>query len=292
MELKQANLISSNMFQEVSSTMERVKIKVDLEKCTRCGLCAEVCPSSIIQVREQGPTLIWDKACIRCGHCVAICPQGAMDHTANPLTGQVDVSQLPNVDAATAERFLRSRRSIRSYKADAVPHRDILKVLEVARFAPSGGNSQGVSFLVLTDRVILKKITENVIEWLEEQIRQEVVWVKSYAGIVKIYRDTGYDIVLRGAPNLVLALYDSRNPIGRDNGRYALTYAELYAPSAGLGSCWAGFFEMAAFANYQPLLALLDLPAGQAIAGAIMMGVPKYRYQRLVDRNPLNAVIR
>lgn len=272
--------------------MERVRIKVDLEKCTRCGLCAKVCPSGIIQEREQGPTLIWDKACIRCGHCVAICPQAAMDHTANPLSSQVDVSKLPNVDAATAERFLRSRRSIRSYKTDAVPHRDMLKVLDVARFAPSGGNSQGVSFLVLSERTVLRKITEIVIEWLEEQLRQEVAWVKPYAGIVKIYRDTGYDIVLRGAPNLVLALYDSRNPIGRDNGRYALTYAELYAPSAGLGSCWAGFFEMAAFANCQPLLALLDLPAGKAIAGAIMLGIPQYRYQRLVERNPLDVVIR
>jgi nitroreductase/Pyruvate/2-oxoacid:ferredoxin oxidoreductase delta subunit len=292
MEISSVTFGVGEYVQEVLYTMERVRIKVDLEKCTRCGLCAKVCPSGIIQVREQGPTLIWDKACIHCGHCVAICPQAAMDHTGNPLTSQVDVSQLSNLDAATAERFLRSRRSIRSYKPEAVPRQDILKVLNVARFAPSGGNSQGVSFLVLTDRSVLKKITENVIEWLEDQIRQEVAWVRAYAGIVKIYRDTGYDIVLRGAPSLVLALYDGRNPIGRDNGRYALTYAELYAPSAGLGSCWAGFFEMAAFANCQPLLDLLDLPSGKAIAGAIMLGVPQYRYQRLVERNPLDAVIR
>ena len=271
---------------------EKIMLQVDQEKCTRCGLCAEVCPSCIIRVNEQGPVLLWNKACIRCGHCVAVCPQRALDHTGNPLSGQLEVTSLQPVDPATAERFLRTRRSIRAYKPDRVADPDILKVLDVARFAPSGGNSQGVSFLVLSDPTLLKKITETVIEWLEEQLRQEVAWVKSYAGIVKIYRDTGYDIVLRGAPHLVLALYDSRNPIGRDNGRYALTYAELYAPSLGLGSCWAGFFEMAAFANHSPLLELLDLPAGKAMAGAIMLGKPKYRYQRLVNRNPLDAVLR
>ena len=93
-------------------------------------------------------------------------------------------------------------------------------------------------------------------------------------------------------PHLILALADSRNSIGRDNGRYALTYVELYAPSLGLGSCWAGFFEMAAFAKYLPLLELLDIPEGKTVAGALMLGVPKHRYQRLVERNPLDVTLR
>jgi nitroreductase/NAD-dependent dihydropyrimidine dehydrogenase PreA subunit len=272
--------------------VDKIAIQVNLDQCTRCGLCAEVCPSGIIRVNENGPELTWPKACIKCGHCVAVCPHAALDHTRNSLASQVEVSQYPRLDAETAERFLRTRRSVRAYKPESVPPETLMRLLNVARFAPSGGNSQGISYLVLSDRAVLKKITEQVVEWLEEQIRQEVSWVKSYAGMAKIYRETGYDIALRNAPHLVLALASAQSPIGRDNGRYALAYAELYAPSLGLGSCWAGFFEMAAFSGYKPLLEILDIPEGKTLAGAIMLGIPKYWYYRLVERNPLDVTLR
>lgn len=264
-------------------------IQVNLEICTRCGICAEVCPSGIIQVGETGPALTAPKACIRCGHCVAVCPHGAMDNNRNPLANQPAIIQLPVVDAGTAEQFLRSRRSIRAYKPEPVPRELLARLLDIARFAPTGGNSQGISYLVLGDANVMKQITEAVINWLEEQIRQEVAWVKPYAGMAKIYRQTGYDIVLRSAPHLVVALASAKNPIGRDNARFALTYLELFAPSIGLGSCWAGFFEMAAFSGHAPLLSLLGIPEGKAVAGALMIGTPKYRYWRLTDRNPLEV---
>ncbi len=240
-------------------------------------------------MKEEGPLLITPKACIKCGHCVAVCPHAALDHNQNSLQSQVDISKFPSLTAAEAERFLRGRRSIRTYKQEKVEPGVLRQLLNVARFAPSGGNSQGVSFLVVSDAAVLKQISAAVIEWLEEQLRQEVSWVKPYAGMAKLYRETGYDIVLRDAPHLILALAAAKNPIGRDNGRYALTYAELFAPALGLGSCWAGFFEMAAFAGHVSLLELLGISETKMITGALMVGKPKVRYQRLVERNPLEV---
>lgn len=276
----------------MTSMSQEARIIVDLEKCTRCGLCSQVCPSGIIRVNENGPLLIAPKACIRCGHCVAVCPHAALDHNRNPLQNQVEMAGFPQLTEEEAERFLRGRRSIRAYKAEKVDPEILRQLLNVARFAPSGGNSQGVSFMVLGDPLVLKQISAAVIDWLEEQIRQEIPWAKPYAGMAKIYRDTGYDVVLRGAPHLVLALTSVKNPIGRDNGRYALTYAELFAPSIGLGSCWAGFFEMAAFGGDAHVLELIGIPETKTIAGALMVGKPKYQYQRLVDRNPLEVVFK
>ena len=161
-------------------------IMVNLEKCTRCGFCAEVCPFGIIHLNEQGPELTYPKACIKCGHCVAICPHAAMDHSRNPLTGQVDISKLSLLDAETAERFLRTRRSTRTYKAEKVSSEVMRKLLNIGRFAPTGGNSQGTSYMVIGDAGVLKNISAKVIDWLEELIRQEVAWVKPYAGMAKI----------------------------------------------------------------------------------------------------------
>lgn len=276
----------------MSTQRNEIAIQVDLAKCTRCGFCSEVCPSGIIRVNENGPELLAPKACIKCGHCVAVCPTAALDHTRNPLSKQLIRSTNLSISPEMAEQFLRSRRSIRAYKSEKISQETILRLLNVARMAPSGGNSQGVSFLVLSDATVLKQISATVVDWLEEQIRIGVSWTKPYAGMAKIYRETGYDVVLRGAPHLLLSLAATGNPIGRDNGRYALTYAELFATSLGLGSCWAGFFEMAAFAQYHPLLELIGVPDGKTITGAIMLGVPKHQYQRMAERNPLEVIFK
>ena len=267
-------------------------ISVNLEICSRCGICAEVCPSGIIRVSEAGPEMSAPKACIRCGHCVAVCPHGAMDNSRNPLATQPAVIRFPVLTEEDAEQFLRSRRSIRAYKPEPVSRKKLSKLMNIARFAQTGGNSQGISYLVISGADQMKQITETVIDWLEEQVRKEVDWSMRYAGMAKIYRQTGYDVVLRSAPHLIIALASAKNPMGRDNARFALTYAELFAPAIGLGSCWAGFFEMAALSGYEPLLALLGIPEGKNVVSAIMVGEPKYRYYRLADRNPLDVVWR
>ena len=121
-----------------------------------------------------------------------------MDHTQNPLADQVPLARFPVLEADTAEQFLRSRRSIRTYKDQKVPQLTLLRLLDIAHFAPTGGNTQGVSYRVISDGTVLGEITAAVIGWLEEQVRQEVAWIKPYAGLAKVYRQTGKDIILRG----------------------------------------------------------------------------------------------
>ena len=58
------------------------------------------------------------------------------------------------------------------------------------------------------------------------------------------------DTVLRNAPHLIIATAPKDFKNGRENTISQLTYAELYATTIGLGSCWAGLFEFCAFSNY------------------------------------------
>ena len=53
-----------------------------------------------------------------------------------------------------------NRRSIRSYKSDAVNEEQIEQILRAAMAAPSAGNQQPWEFIVVTDRSLLTKITE------------------------------------------------------------------------------------------------------------------------------------
>lgn len=65
-------------------------IQVDLKKCTKCGVCVEVCPIGTIGMDERGPTAV-SPQCLACGHCVAICPSAALDNVKTPLAIARDV---------------------------------------------------------------------------------------------------------------------------------------------------------------------------------------------------------
>lgn len=52
------------------------------------------------------------------------------------------------------------RRSVRSYRSDAVTEEQIEHILRAAMAAPSAGSQQPWDFIVVTDRTLLTKITE------------------------------------------------------------------------------------------------------------------------------------
>lgn len=264
-------------------------LRVDQEKCVNCGACAAVCPNEVIIVDKEGPKETGLANCISCGQCVAVCPVAAIDNVRTPLAGQVPVENLKVLDTKVASQFLRSRRSIRCYKDQQVPQDQILKLLDIARFAPTGGNTQGLSYIVISDKEKLGKIIEATIMWMEEETRKGSAWANYFAGIIRKFRKTGKDVILRGAPHLIMAVSAKEFGRGPENAHFSLAYAELLAPTLGLGTCWAGFFQACVFSGYVPLLQILDIPSDQALAGALMAGYPKYTYQRLVDRNPIQV---
>jgi len=264
-------------------------IQVDQGKCIRCGFCADICPMSVISMGGEGPQAS-EQHCIACGHCVAVCPQAALDNVKAPLAKQLPQEKATVLDADTAARFLRARRSIRCYKQDTVTREKILQLLDIARLAPTGGNSQGVTYHVIDNVETLHKITALTVDWMEEIVQKDSSLPSYFAGTVDKYRKTGQDVILRDAPCLIVATTAKAFlPRGQDNTHFSLAYAELYAPAIGLGTCWAGFFARCAVVGYQPLLKLLNLPEDMAVTGGLMVGYPKYTYKRLVDRNPLQV---
>ena len=259
-------------------------ITVNEEKCTKCELCIKECPLDVLKMGENGPVEIENTNCSACGHCVAICPNAAIDNKRTPLAGQIELKDFPKLTEQQSEYFLRSRRSIRNYKAESVSRDKLTKLIDIARLAPTASNSQGISFVVVENRQLLEQALEITIQMIENSPLRSLV-----EEAIKSYREDGYDSIFRGAPNLIIATYGNDFPNGRDNAVSCLTYLELHAPSLGLGSCWAGIFEHCIAIENSPLLKLFNIPQDKKVVGAVMVGYPKYSYKRLVDRKPLNA---
>jgi nitroreductase/NAD-dependent dihydropyrimidine dehydrogenase PreA subunit len=263
------------------------QISIDQTRCIKCGLCVAVCPRGLIQFSPDWPKLENSALCIACGQCVAVCPTTALDNVRAPLALQSPLPAFPVLDGEKARQFLRSRRSIRCYLPNRVPHNKLLQLMNIARFAPSGGNSQGISYLVIDRPERLRQLTEHTIAWMESPAQEKSPAAKIYAQYVSMYRKSARDSILRDAPALVLGTAAATFARGRENTILALAYVELYASSIGLGTCWAGMLEAAAFSGFAPLLELLGIPDGKQFTGALMVGYPKVSFQRLVDRNPL-----
>lgn len=250
------------------------------ESCTRCGRCAEVCPTEMVYMRDGAPTRKKAWRCIACGQCEAVCPVGALHKDDLPHDNILPVAEWPVLDAQTAELFLRSRRSIRHFKQEEVDPALTEKLLDIGRYAQTGSNRQSVSYLVVSPAKMA-----GVRELLEEFFRNS-----DDPDMQLVYRGHAVakgDSLLRSAPMMLLALTERGDAYIARNGYSAFTYVELYAPTLGLGTCWAGYFERYARTDCPKLRAHLEIPESKVVSAALLYGYPKYRYYRTTGRQPL-----
>ncbi len=262
-------------------------IEVNQKTCNQDGICSAVCPAKLINFTKGGyPTPIAeiDELCIRCGHCVSACPSGSLQHAEIPMEQCPVIREELRLSEEQSEQFLRSRRSIRNYRDKKVPRESLQKLIEVARYAPTGHNTQSVEWLVLSDREELNKLVAIVGEWMRWMLANMSKFALSMRMDLALEKlEAGSDIVLRGAPVLIVAHAKKDDLMAPASCTIALTYLELAATSMELGCCWAGYFN-AACSTFPPMKQALGLPAGHQCFGAMMVGYPQFRYQRMPVR--------
>ena len=270
-------------------------ITVDQDKCINCGICSNVCPSCILEMNQsegkKGPVCINDMSCMSCGHCVSVCPTGALDNSRCPYE-ETDPVPTSVLDKKSAYDFMRMRRSIRNFKDELVSEEKITELLDIARYAPTAANSQGLYYIVVSDRELIQKITDCVADWMQEEIDRKAPQRRYYLKVLEVYRERKIDIIGRNAKQLIFALARRLNMTGISNCEQAWAYAEFNGGTLGLGTTIMGFIQTCAQADYQPLRELLNVPAKQVVVGTLLVGYPKYKYNRLPNRQHLKVEFR
>lgn len=269
-------------------------ITVDAALCQRDGLCVAACPSGVIAMTEAGPALEPGGAafCVECGHCVAICPTGALAHRVQTPAGCIPLPADWRSRAEVVEALLKGRRSIRVYQRRAIDRDTLTRLIDLARYAPSGMNLQPVRWLIVYERAQVHRLAAIVIEWMRGAVR-DALPVAGRFGLARLVAgwDAGRDRICRDAPHLVVAYASEQEPTASGACQIALSHLEIAALPFGLGTCWAGYVTMAA--RFSPTVAAaLDLPAGHAIHGAMMIGFPRFEYRRVPARRPVDITWR
>jgi len=285
-----------------------IEITIDENVCKKDGLCAMTCMRGIFQQEEMVtiPKIVDQEFCYGCGQCVAICPQGAISHSGYPesAVNPIRSEYLPTYDQVL--ELIHSRRTKRLFKETTVDRDVIEKVLEAARFAPSGHNKQTTEFVVIQDKKIIHEIalltadglgkiakrTQNPIGKMIMRLmygrRGAATLVEmgsELGGLVSLF-NSGTDWILREVPVLVLFCADSaEGSFASINANLALQNATLAAETVGLGCLYTGFVVLAS-EHSDSIARLVSLPETHKIYGALAMGYPRLKFKKWPERNP------
>jgi nitroreductase/Pyruvate/2-oxoacid:ferredoxin oxidoreductase delta subunit len=262
-------------------------IEFNKETCTKCGACIAACAGSIIIPEKDGYPRLFpgaDQFCMRCGHCVGVCPTDSVIHQEMPLERCPPIDKKLEVSFEQVSQLIRSRRSIREFQDKPVPREVIERVIDVARYAPTGHNEQDVQWLVIDNPEELKKLTAIGVDWFRSMSEGNQPWAMQMQAILRLH-EIGLNIFLRDAPAVVVAFAVKDNPIATADCFIATSYFDLAAKAAGLGCYWNGYLYISA-QSFPPMIKAIGLPEGFTPYAALCVGYPRYKYQRVPPRKP------
>jgi nitroreductase len=169
----------------------------------------------------------------------------------------------------TFYELLKKRRSVRNYQDRPVSVELVLELIRESTFAPNAGNEQPWKFLIVNDREMLKKISDeskkNILARIDANPND---YAKKY---LKMLKNESFN-VFYNAPCLVLILGLSTLKNVYVDCTLAAGYFMMAATSRGLGTCWV---NLGTEIHDPDMLSKLGIPADHTIVAPISLGYPE-----------------
>lgn len=150
----------------------------------------------------------------------------------------------------TFKNLYKKRRTVRKFLNDEVPDDDIKYMIDAARLAPSGMNSQAWKFLAIKNKSILNKMAEEV----DNNIKSFYPEINNEKDVKRIESFKFYYLFFKDAPLVVAALGEKTNTFfSKITHKYNLDshYGELVDPDIlSLGGAIENMILAAAVLGY------------------------------------------
>ena len=193
---------------------------------------------------------------------------------------------------------IRKRRSIRKFKPDPIPEEKIRLLLESARLAPSGTNTQPWRFIVVKDDDTKRELQEAAHN--QRHIKSAPVIIVCCADLkaFKEFPERVDELIESGAlPERTREVFIPYLSKGMDtvtkdalmiaaaaNVAIAVEHIVLQAVEIGLGTCWVRWYED------NKIKEILDIPKHVEVMALLPVGVPDEEPSQR-PRQELNKIV-
>jgi len=281
---------------------------INTDTCTRCGICAEVCPALILGkdnkniVRfKEGKSYL----CLGCGQCMAVCT------TKSVFAGELKYEKDFFEFSGDSDFFslLEHRRSVRRFKPAPLKKEEIEKILYAVSLAPHGDSHHHVEVTVVNSRdtimdalPLMSEFYDKLEKWLHNPLMSRIIRKKAGKDALNtlknhllpriedgIYRNISfdYDGITRGAHTLLIFHAHKYSEEHKEDSYIFVTYASLAAQAIGIGSTIVGLVP-AALNKSPELKKKFNIPEDHESVISLILGYPKYKYRRGIKRELKN----
>ena len=269
-------------------------LKVDKEKCIKCGKCIGDCIAKCLVMDKDENIPCWaeqgEARCIKCQHCFAICPTGALSIHER----KAENSELVNEDYNSDEilRLIKSRRSYRKYKQENLDEERMNKLKNMLKWVPTGVNNHRLHFSFVDDMRVMHDYRDYVNNKLTRFIEKAP---KPFDGVKKKFGRyvkailRGEDVIFRNAPHMLVVSTPLDAPCKDVDPIIALSYFELYAQSLGVATLWCGLAANC-FKMFPEMSELLEIPEHYKMSYVMLFGPSDAKYTRTTQPDEVSIV--
>jgi nitroreductase len=212
------------------------------------------------------------------------------------------------MDMQALEKLIKGRRSVRQWKKDEVPDELLKRAVELATWAPNGGNYQGWRFIIVKKKEIVEKmanavqsVADQIASWPEAMSWQEDV--KRYQKNASFFRNASVCIGVfaseyQSPMDKVLVAREAFDreakeilgfrrsaPTTIQSAAAAVTTMLLVFHGMGLGAVWL----VSPIQAKKEIEAILKVPSNMNLICLVAVGYPGESPQR--DRKPVEQVL-
>lgn len=136
---------------------------------------------------------------------------------------------------------IRTRRTVRKYTGEPVPHEVLEKIVDAGRLAASGNNRQPWEFIVVTEPGLLRSLRIPEDHWMAN------------------------------AGALIAVVMDPESRWWVEDGAAAVQNMLLACTALGYGACWLEGYTLR---NEDTIRSILGIPANRKLFTLVSIGVP------------------
>jgi nitroreductase len=166
--------------------------------------------------------------------------------------------------------LLKARRSVRDFQDQAVPSALLDDIIRESCLAPSSGNRQPWRLSVVSDRALMKRLSDESKQNLVKRIEADPgFYARKYEAVL---RDPDFN-VFYNAPALVLVGAERTLPSIDVDCALFVAYLMFSAVNKGLGTCW---INLGRDIRAPDLLETIGMPETIRIVAPVIVGYPAH----------------